>query len=353
MGADVLALEPGLWNSTCSRHNQLRSTISTGFADKATWSWSIDPPTRRHGETYLPAVAAVTSAVLPGTPVGTAAYPSHRSHRVLIRSAVSIKTVLIFVIIACVLWLCSLAQRLTCSETDTPHEAATRFAAHFDPSLEQCAQLRVFPSRPGPASRRENPRWNAGRGQNQTVILRNATLFDGEALKSGPVDIVFSKGLIEDVAGSSEKVVREDAFEYDLHGRYVTPGLVDMHSHHFANMWPQTETNAKTNEIHPSTKALTPMVRIIDALKAYDMAARLIASDGVTSSLIIPGSANLMAGEGAPVKNVLYSGDNGEPVVEELLLERGVPLEERRRYMKMAFGENPKEVWGYTRLGNV
>ncbi|RFU72609.1 carbohydrate esterase family 9, partial [Trichoderma arundinaceum] len=45
-------------------------------------------------------------------------------------------------------------------------------------------------------------------------------------------------------------------------------------------------------------------------------------------------------------------GEHSEPVVEDILLERGVPVSERRRYMKFAFGENPKRFWGYTRLGN-
>ncbi|XWX02413.1 hypothetical protein V2A60_010450 [Cordyceps javanica] len=106
-------------------------------------------------------------------------------------------------------------------------------------------------------------------------------------------------------------------------------------------------------EVNPDTKALTGQMRVVDALKAYDKATPIIASGGVTTSLIIPGSSNLIGGEGAPVKNALYSGANGEPIVEEVLLERGMPQHERRRYMKMAFGENPKSVWKYSRLGNA
>jgi imidazolonepropionase-like amidohydrolase len=117
-------------------------------------------------------------------------------------------------------------------------------------------------------------------------------------------------------------------------------------------LWPTTEASDDSNEVNPDTKAFTPFVRVIDALKPYDEGARLILSGGVTSSLIIPGSANLIAGEGVPVKNSLYSGEHSEPVVEDILLERGVPVDERRRYMKFAFGENPMRVYGYTRLGN-
>jgi hypothetical protein len=60
-----------------------------------------------------------------------------------------------------------------------------------------------------------------------------------------------------------------------------------------------------------------------------------------------------MGGEAVLVKNALKTGENGEPVVEEILLEHGVPVEHRRRYMKMACGENPRRVYKHTRMGNA
>lgn len=104
-------------------------------------------------------------------------------------------------------------------------------------------------------------------------------------------------------------------------------------------------------EVHPLFGPLTPFLKIIESLKAYDPATRIIASGGITSSLIIPGSANIMGGEGTVVKNILKSGELGEYVVEEMLLEHGVDVKDRRRYMKLACGENPKRVYGHTRMG--
>ena len=117
--------------------------------------------------------------------------------------------------------------------------------------------------------------------------------------------------------------------------------------------WPLLSSTDDTNEMNPAFGPLTPFVRIIDSLKAYDYATTVIASGGVTTSLILPGSANIMGGEAVVVKNVLKSGDNEEFVVEELLLEHGEPVEHRRRYMKMACGENPRGVYKHTRLGNA
>ncbi|KAG4443289.1 hypothetical protein IFR05_001233 [Cadophora sp. M221] len=203
------------------------------------------------------------------------------------------------------------------------------------------------------ASSRTNARWNPSSGQNETVILRNATLFDGEKIFENTVDIVFKKGIIESVSDAGQSIVIPGAKVFDLEGKYVTPGLVDMHSHHLSDSWPMLASTDDTNEMNPAFGPLTPFVRIVDSLKAYDYATTIIASGGVTTSLILPGSANIMGGEAVVVKNVLKSGDNGEFVVEELLLEHGEPLEYRRRYMKMACGENPRRVYKHTRMGNA
>jgi hypothetical protein len=67
--------------------------------------------------------------------------------------------------------------------------------------------------------------------------------------------------------------------------------------------------------------------------------------------LILPGSANIVGGEAYPVKNLPFSGPNAEPVIEELLLQHGIPEDSRQRYLKMACGENPKRIYQHTRLG--
>jgi imidazolonepropionase-like amidohydrolase len=228
---------------------------------------------------------------------------------------------------------------------------------YFDEAVAQCAQLNALPPRTEAQSRRENPRWNAANGQTGRVVLRNATLFDGEAWLEGPVDITLDKGLVVSVSASTASATSSSDGEqvvHDLQGRFVTPGLVDMHSHHLGNLWPSVGAiTSDANEMNAATEALTPQARVLDALKPYDVATALIASGGVTSSLLLPGSANLIGGEGVPVKNAVRPGSAGEPVIEEMLLEHGVPEAERRRYIKMAMGENPKRVWKHTRMGSA
>ncbi|KAK8058985.1 hypothetical protein PG994_009433 [Apiospora phragmitis] len=200
---------------------------------------------------------------------------------------------------------------------------------NFEAALKACAARHGQPAEPLPETRETNSRWNAIRGQGETIVLRNATLFDGESFVSGPVDIRFSKCLINSVTPASSTDSRAPGGkEFDLQGRYVTPCLVDMHSRHTTGSWPGT---------------------IIDSMKAFDKSTEAIASGGITTSLILPGSANTMGGEGTVVKNVLKSGETGEYVVEEML-ERGVPMEDRHRYMKFACGENPKRSYDHARF---
>ncbi|PYI05165.1 carbohydrate esterase family 9 protein-like protein [Aspergillus sclerotiicarbonarius CBS 121057] len=223
-------------------------------------------------------------------------------------------------------------------------------AAQLEKQLQKCNVLQQPPvvALP-PAATRTNPRWTATAGQNQTIILRNATLFDGERTIDHAVDITLHHGVITHVVPTQptqDMAAQQGAAVFQLNGRFVTPGLVDMHSHHL-------DVTDDLNEIHPDSGPLTPFVRALDSLKTYDETTTMFASGGVTASLILPGSANIMGGEAVMVKNRLNSGENAEQVVEDLLLERGIPPAQRHRYMKMACGENPKSVYGHTRMGNA
>lgn len=205
----------------------------------------------------------------------------------------------------------------------------------LEAGLQKCAEFSAPPIS-YPTAGRKNSRWNSISGQNQTVVLRNVTLFDGDAILKSSVDIMFSHGLIEDVR--SELIIPDGAEVLNLDGKWVTPGLVDMHSHHLALTWPDLRATDDTNEFNDAFGPLTPFVRSLDSMKPYDVATMWIRSGGVTSSLILPGSTNIMGGEAYIVKNLLRAGKDGEETIEEMLLDHGLPKSDRRRYMKMACG---------------
>ena len=80
--------------------------------------------------------------------------------------------------------------------------------ARLEAGLQKCAEINA-PLKQYPvtiAGSRLNPRWNPFTGQNDTVVLKNVKLFDGETVFSHKVDVVFRKGIIESVetAGKSK-----------------------------------------------------------------------------------------------------------------------------------------------------
>jgi imidazolonepropionase-like amidohydrolase len=274
----------------------------------------------------------------------------HRKHRFRLPAPVPI----LFSIIAFILYLQFAVLPRFLSEPSLSELRLSQLQlARLNAGLQKCGEFNTpavqyeFPV----SSSRDNPRWNPVTGQSEAITLRNATLFDGEKF-IGVVDIHFSKGVIISVSPTlPANSGPQNANVINLDGNYVTPGLVDMHSHHLVGPWPRLHANDDTNEM--GFGPLTPFVRALDSIKPDDPATTIIASGGVTSSLILPGSANIMGGEGFMVKNFLRSGPKGEEVVEELLLEHGIPQVERRRYMKMACGENPRGVYKHTRMGNA
>ena len=236
-------------------------------------------------------------------------------------------------------------------------EAQEHSSRALQEGLCKCASNKLRPVQYDvpPSPKRTNPRWNSKSGQSTPILIANASVFDGASFVKEPLDIFFRNGIITSVEPAAVGIpnLPEDVEIINAGGRYVTPGLVDMHSHHLSSAWPMLAVSDDANEVNKETGPLTPMVRVLDSMKAYDPAKTLIASGGVTSSLILPGSANIMGGEAYPVKNVFRDGQDGEEVVEDLLLEHGIPHLDRRRYMKMACGENPSGVYDHTRMGNA
>lgn len=284
-----------------------------------------------------------------GSPTLPGPQPHHRKTRIkLPTSILCIAGILLYVQLI-------ILPRFTPGPSPNASRLSQFHSERLEAGLRQCAELNTPPIKyelPVSPSR-ANPRWNPISGQKETIILRNATLFDGESFV-GAVDIEFSKGVVVSVTPTSSTESGSQGAEIvDLEGKYVTPGLIDMHSHHLVWAWPDLKPSKDVNEVHPDTGPLTPFVRSLDGMKVDDLATAIIASGGVTSSLILPGSANIMGGEGFMVKNDPNSGPSGEERVEDLLLEHGVPPADRRRYMKMACGENPKRVYGHTRMGNA
>jgi imidazolonepropionase-like amidohydrolase len=128
----------------------------------------------------------------------------------------------------------------------------------------------------------------------------------------------------------------------DAAGCYVYPGLVDAHTHHGVYAEVSGPEGADGNEM---TDPITPHVRAVDSLNWFDVGFDDAVANGVTTVNVLPGSGNVIGGQGVAVKTW------GIRPADRVLLEPSG--------LKMALGENPKRVYGgknktpATRLGNA
>ncbi|KAF9190539.1 hypothetical protein BGZ51_008477 [Haplosporangium sp. Z 767] len=204
---------------------------------------------------------------------------------------------------------------------------------HFAQGLAKCKAIRNEHKHRYPAaeSRTINSRFVNGTA---ATLFKNGYIFDGvsEPFKG---DVLVNNGLIVEIGG--EIKAPKEAVVVDLKGHILTPGIVDMHSHLGVSSWPGLDGIDDTNEM---TQPITPFVRSIDGFNPSDVAREWVISGGVTTSLILPGSGNIMGGEAYTVK--LRKVDTLSN--EDMLVEAGV--KDKWRYMKMACGENPKRYYG-------
>jgi imidazolonepropionase-like amidohydrolase len=162
------------------------------------------------------------------------------------------------------------------------------------------------------------------------IVIRNATLLTaaGERIEQGT--IVLEGGSIRFV-GKSAVATPKDARVIDAQGKFVTPGIIDAHSHIGVYAAPSAEANDDGNE---STGPVTPQAQARYGYWAQDPQITRALAGGVTTALILPGSANLIGGEGFTV--VMRPGRSADEVAFP-----GAPAT-----LKMACGENPKRVYG-------
>jgi imidazolonepropionase-like amidohydrolase len=122
-----------------------------------------------------------------------------------------------------------------------------------------------------------------------------------------------------------------DALTIDASGKWVTPGIIDTHSH--LGVYPAPAI-AATQDGNEMTNPNTSEVWADHALWPQDPQFDLALAGGVTAMQLLPGSANLFGGRGVTVKNVPSRTAEG-------MKFPGAPPG-----LKMACGENPKRVYG-------
>src|SRR6266853_4766801 len=174
----------------------------------------------------------------------------------------------------------------------------------------------------------------------RTTLIRNATIMTaaGPSIKNGSVLLRDGK-----IAAVGESIAAPaDALVIDGTGKYVTPGIIDVHSHIGVYPAPGVDANGDGNE---ATNPVTANVWAEHSVWPQDPQLPRVLAGGVTTMQVLPGSANLIGGRSVVLK-----------VVPSKTVQ-GMKFPGAKYGLKMACGENPKRVYQTrgpsTRMGNV
>src|SRR5687767_10198297 len=174
------------------------------------------------------------------------------------------------------------------------------------------------------------------------TLIRGATVLTGAGTRLESSDVLIADGRIAAVGRDIH--APSDARVIDAQGKWVTPGLIDVHSHLGVAAPPFVEAHNDGNEI---TNALTPNVWAEHSLWPQDPGFETALEGGITTLQVLPGSANLAGGRSVVVRNVRAT------TYQEM------KFPDAPYGLKMACGENPKRTYGErgqspgTRMANV
>lgn len=175
----------------------------------------------------------------------------------------------------------------------------------------------------------------------QPILFKSANIYDGIGGEFRNYDLLISNGKILEIGKSLSAV---GVLIIDSTNKWITPGIIDIHSHMGVYSAPGVSTSSDGNE---ATSPMTAEVWAEHSLWTQDPQFALALKGGVTAFHVLPGSANLFGGRGTTFKNV------SQNTIQAMKFP-GAP-----HSLKMACGENPKRVYGNrtqapsTRMGNM
>ena len=157
------------------------------------------------------------------------------------------------------------------------------------------------------------------------VLIRNATVLTAVNGTLENTDILIQNGKIAKI-GKNLKA-SSNAQIIDATGKFITPGIVDCHSH------------SMLDAINEGSYSVSSMTHIRDVLNPTDIAIYRALAGGVTSANLLHGSANSIGGQ-----NTVVKFKYGHPVED-------FPIPDAPPGIKFALGENVKRSSFQPRAG--
>jgi len=176
------------------------------------------------------------------------------------------------------------------------------------------------------------------------VLVRHATVMTATGKRYSPGFVLMQNGALAAVGEGDGPAPAAGTVVVDAQGRFVTPGIIDPHSHMGVYPVPDTEGHDDGNEL---TDPVTAGLRAEHSFWPQDPALERAVAGGVTTIGVLPGSGNLIGGRGVVLHLVPQRG------------ARAMRFPGAPEIVKMACGENPKRVYREmkraptTRMGNL
>jgi imidazolonepropionase-like amidohydrolase len=160
------------------------------------------------------------------------------------------------------------------------------------------------------------------------ILFRHATILDGAGNRLDDSDLLLADNHVVAIGKALE--VRPGAIEVDARGRWVTPGIIDVHSHDGTFSQPQTGIDREAGDVAELSDPNVADTMIETAINPQDPAFSRALMSGVTTIQVLPGSSPIFAGRAVTLKPIRAN------TVAEMKFP-GAPYG-----FKMACGENPK-----------
>lgn len=166
----------------------------------------------------------------------------------------------------------------------------------------------------------------------EDVVIAGATILDGVGGRHDQSDILLRDGKIAAIGSNLPRPAGVRVIE--AAGRWVTPGLIDIHSHDGTFTLPIVYEDPPTWDVSELSSPNVAETAIEHAINAQDPAFGLALAGGVTTLQVLPGSAPLFGGRSVVLKTVPGR------TMQDMKFPDAAPG------LKMACGENPKGNFG-------
>ena len=165
----------------------------------------------------------------------------------------------------------------------------------------------------------------------QDLLIRDATVLDGAGHRFDHADVLTHEGKIVAVGahldGGRAKVI-------DAGGRWVTPGIVDPHSHDGTYSMPLTSIDNDASDVSETSAPIQADTWIEHAVNAQDASFIYALEGGVTTLQVLPGSTPQIGGRAITLHTIPATSVDA------------MKFPDAPQGMKMACGENPKSHFG-------